>query len=433
MKTTQRNSDQRPVEFRLPGLLALLLCAGFSAKASLADSLSSQGDQNLLAQQSLQQLSTGLQINSAADDAAGLQTLQQLSSGLQINSGGGNSVYNWQQVAPNVLSLSYNAPLTQANQQQQTLLQLLGGDSSSSSSLQLANQQTLVQSGVPTLSTASTLQQASLNNALPVQQSVLQLFSGNSVQSSVQTLQSASAVQSLSLANQNLQTSVTTLQSANPVQSALNLVQGNQLSQLSTGLKINTAVDPSKLVVSTENGLTIQLSQNPDGYNNTLGLNTAGLSINNTSLQALFTDPASQQILQNPLTLGDFVTVGHLTQSQALDFFQMAQSVNGNNLQSLASVNGPGAGDQFSTSIVALKNLNSPYLFLSICDQSGLDAQDYNSAVLAVNISQANVKALTRIFATPEPSFYLTLGGFLALAVWAKRRMDRLEAVKPGK
>jgi len=31
------------------------------------------------------------------------------------------------------------------------------------------------------------------------------------------------------------------------------------------------------------------------------------------------------------------------------------------------------------------------------------------------------------LFATPEPSMYLTLGGFLALGIWAKRRMDRVE------
>ena len=37
-----------------------------------------------------------------------------------------------------------------------------------------------------------------------------------------------------------------------------------------------------------------------------------------------------------------------------------------------------------------------------------------------------NVKAL---LATPEPRMWLTLGAFLALAVWVKRRMDKNTAV----
>jgi len=401
MNTAKNNHrfNHRPAPFRLPCLVALLLCAGVSARASLASlqvnqsSLAAQ--QNL--SQTLNQLSTGLQINSGADNPAGLV---------------GNP-YTWLQAAPNVLSLSYDP--ADASQQQQ-LLSLLQDANPNVSQLAQANQaqQSVLQ-----------LQQASVQP-----QQVLKLIGDNDNASSLASLQQASADQSLSLANEQLQTSVSSLQQS-LVPSALNLVQANQLNQLSTGLKINQAADPAQLAVSTENGLVIQLNQNNDGYNNTLGLNAAGLSVNNLSLQALLTDPASQQILQTPLTANDFVTVGQLSQTQALSFFQIAQSVNGNNVLQLFSGNStslaaPGAGDTFSTSVVALNNLNSPYLFISIVDQSGLDAQDYNSAVLAINIGQANVHAL---LATPEPSMYLTLGGFLGLAIWAKRRMDRAATV----
>ena len=411
MKTTQNNngSNRLPIAFRMPCMVALLLCGGVSARASLAalqNNLSA-----LTAQQN--QLSTGLQINSGSD---------------VLNAA---NPYTWLQAAPNVSVLNYGG--SQVLQQQ--VLQLLQDGTAQTGVAQLAQANQSV-TALSTLQTANSqvaqLQVAQLQtaNTTPAQaQQVLTLIGqGNTSPSGLTVQPIAANSESLSLVSQQLQTSATSLQQLSQVQSAVNLAQANQLNQLSTGLKINQAADPAQLYVSTQNGLVMQLSQNNDGYNNTLGLNTAGLSVNNQSLQALFSDAANLQNLQNPLTASDFTTVGQLSQSQALAFFQMAQSVNGNNLQSLATANagGLGAGDTFSTSVIAMNNLNSPYLFVSIVDQSGLDAQDYNSAVLAINIGAANVHAL---LAAPEPSLYLTLGGFLTLAIWAKRRTDRVQTV----
>ena len=379
---------------RITGLVASLACAGWSAHASLADQNTSQ-----LLQTSLQQLSTGLQINSASDNAVA-----------------GSSAYVWQTVVPDVLALSYNGPLQSANLDQQLLQLLQGGNVSAANNLVQANQSALT--------SVATLQQAS------DQQSVLKLFSDNaaatvSAQSlqSLQSLQTATADQlSLSLVSQPAQSQVATLAIANQLPSSVSLVQACQSMSLSTGLKINQAVDPAQLALSTQNSLVLQLTRKNDGYDNKQGLNTAGLSLNNASLAALLTDPASQQILQTPLSLANFVTVGQLSQASALNFFNLSQSVNGNNLLSLAQANTLSLSQQFSTSVVELNNLNSPYLFVSIRDQWGADVQDYNTAVLAVNIGQANVNALC---ATPEPSLCLTLGGFLIVAVGAKRRMNR--------
>jgi hypothetical protein len=389
------------------GLAVLLVCAGWSAQASLAAQLNS--DQ--LLQTDLQQLSTGLKINSASDNAVA-----------------GSSAYVWQTVAPNVLALSYNDPLQSANQEQQQLLQLLqdGNDSAANNSILAQANQSL--SSQAALTSVATLQQAS------VQQSVLKLFSDNAeATASAQNLQSLQSLQtiasdqlSLSLVSQPAQTKAESLALANQLSDALNLVQACQSMSLSTGLKINQALDPAQLALSTQNGLVLKLTQNNDGYDNTLGLNTAGLSLNNGSVAALLTDPVSQQILQTPLSLANFVTVGQLSQASALNFFNLSQSVNGNNLLSLAQANTLSLSQQFSTSVVELNNLNSPYLFVSIRDQWGADAQDYNSAVLAVNIGQANVNALC---ATPEPSLCLTLGGFMVVAMGAKRRMNRRAAV----
>ena len=46
--------------------------------------------------------------------------------------------------------------------------------------------------------------------------------------------------------------------------------------------------------------------------------------------------------------------------------------------------------------------------------------------IIAVNVGTATIHSL---LATPEPSLYLTLGGFLTLGIWAKRRLDRQEKV----
>jgi len=393
MKTNQvkTSAGRNHRALRTTGLAALLVCAGWSAQASLA---ALNAGQTL--QTTLQQLSTGLQINSASDNAVA-----------------GSSAYVWQTVTPDVLALGYNAPLQSANLDQQLLQLLSGGNVSAANNLVQANQSALT--------SVATLQQAS------VQQSVLKLFSDNAAATasaqSLQSLQSATSDQlGLSLVNQTAQSQVSSLAVANQLPSAVNLVQACQSLSLSTGLKINQVVDPAQLAVSTQNGLVLQLTQNNDGYDNTLGLNTAGLSINNASVAALLTDAASQQVLLSPLSLANFVTVGQLSQASALNFFNLSQSVNGNNVLSLAQDNAASLNQQFSTSVVALNNLNSPYLFVSIRDQWGADAQDYNTAVLAVNIGQANVNALC---ATPEPSLCLTLGGFLIVAVGAKRRMNR--------
>ena len=63
MKTTKNNRGSH--QFRMPCLLAVLLCAGVSARASLA---LQNNLQSLQAQQNLNQLSTGLKINSGNDN-----------------------------------------------------------------------------------------------------------------------------------------------------------------------------------------------------------------------------------------------------------------------------------------------------------------------------------------------------------------------------
>ena len=232
MKTTKTNPRSlRPAAFRMPCLLALLLCAGVSARASLA-ALKTDVNQSLATEQS--QLSTGLKINSASDNPNAA------------------SPYTWLQAAPNVFSLNYNA-LRDASQQQ-TLLQLLqGGDPIQSAVSQLAqanqSQQSILQLFTGDNNQVTKVQQLQLADAQP--QQVLKLLGASDNAAGLQILQQASA-QSLSLANDQLQTADSSLQQLSQVQSAVNLVQANSLNQLSTGLRINQAADPAQLYVSTQ-------------------------------------------------------------------------------------------------------------------------------------------------------------------------------------
>ena len=75
----------------------------------------------------------------------------------------------------------------------------------------------------------------------------------------------------------------------------------------------------------------------------------------------------------------------------------------------------------FTPQVFAAPQLNSPYVFIAFKDMWGGGDKDINDAVIALNVGAATVKSL---LATPEPAMWLTLGSFLVLAVWVKRRMD---------
>jgi hypothetical protein len=61
-------------------------------------------------------------------------------------------------------------------------------------------------------------------------------------------------------------------------------------------------------------------------------------------------------------------------------------------------------------------------VFLSFEDLWGGGDKDINDTIIALDVGKATVKAL---LATPEPAMWLTLGSFLALGIWAKRRMEK--------
>ena len=201
-------------------------------------------------------------------------------------------------------------------------------------------------------------------------------------------------------------------------------------------------VDPSKLVLAAKTAVTATFVYEGAGYHNTLGVNTTGVGVQSGNPAIIFPDASSTDGYSNqstpgtrtksePLLPGDFVNLGTYAKGTALDFFLIADAVYGGTTV-YNSINGSSTNPDglnhvgmFTPTMFASPELNSPYVFVSFEDLYGGGDKDYNDTIFAFNVGSATVHSL---FATPEPSMYVTLGGFLALGIWAKRRMDRTVA-----
>ena len=231
---------------------------------------------------------------------------------------------------------------------------------------------------------------------------------------------------------------------ANILPGALAFIQANlPEGQNNSKSPVVEKVDPSKLVLSTKTDVTATFVYEGAGYHNTLGINTTGLGVNSGNPEIIFPDASSTDGFSNqstpgsrtpyePLLPGDFVDLGTYAAGTKLDFFLIANGANGGTTV-YNSINGTSTNPDklnhvgmFSPTMFASPDLNSPYVFVSFEDLLGGGDKDYNDTIFAFNVGSAAVHAL---FATPEPSMYLTLGGFLALGIWAKRRMDRMATV----
>jgi len=208
-------------------------------------------------------------------------------------------------------------------------------------------------------------------------------------------------------------------------------------------------IDLNKLVLATKQTVTATFISMGAGFHNSIGFDAiapgksdpAGWwqEVTASSSKLMFPDVSSPADY-NPagnysgatrsasqlLLPGDFVNMGTFNKGTKLDFFLIANGANGGNtvFSSVESLNGDNFTHHvaaFTPQVFATPQLNSPYLFITFKDWWGGGDKDIQDAVIALNIGAANVRAL---LATPEPAMWLTLGSFLALAVWAKRRMD---------
>ena len=224
---------------------------------------------------------------------------------------------------------------------------------------------------------------------------------------------------------------------------ALGFIQANLPDgQNNSGNAKVFSVDPSKLTLATTENLQAYFVSESAGFNSSLGFNTTGVGVSSGNPQLIFPNVSSPEDFNpnaadnygspnasQPLVPGDFVDLGTLAKGTPLDFFLIADGANGGNTVftsggAAANPDGLAHTGGFTASVFAVPQLNSPYLFINFKDSWNLGDKDFNDAIIAINVGTATIHSL---MATPEPSMYLTLGGFLALGFWAKRRMDRVE------
>ena len=202
------------------------------------------------------------------------------------------------------------------------------------------------------------------------------------------------------------------------------------------------SVDPSKLTLKTKADVRVYFCYEGAGYHNTLGFlagdeESIKKGVKDGDAKIIFPDASSTmselhsgpwgtRTASEPLLPGDFVNLGSYDAGTKLDFFLIADGANGgkNIYGTDDSVNPDGVNHiaSFTPRLFAVPDLNSSYLFLAFEDLYGGGDKDYNDVIFAIDVGQATINAL---LATPEPTFYLTIGSFAGLAFWAKRRRDR--------
>ena len=223
---------------------------------------------------------------------------------------------------------------------------------------------------------------------------------------------------------------------------ALGFVQKNlPEGQNNSGNEKVFSIDPAKLKLAEKVNLQAFFVSQSAGFSSTLGFNTTGVGVKSGNPELIFPNVSSPEDFNpnpannygprtewQPLLPGDFVNIGTYAKGTPLDFFLIANGANGgdtvfNSGGASANPDGLAHTGGFTASVFAVPQLNSPYLFIDFKDWWGGGDKDFNDAVIAINVG---AKTINSLLATPEPSMYLTLGGFLTLGVWAKRRMDRM-------
>ena len=192
------------------------------------------------------------------------------------------------------------------------------------------------------------------------------------------------------------------------------------------------ALDPSKLVLSTDAQVRVYFVAEGAGYHNTLGINLSGTGIATGNPKLIFPDASSQQSSYKfgsdqggsvrssgaPLMSGDFVDFGTMKAGQKLDFFLVADGANGANKLHVWTAS-PKVNSDGIQHMASFGVKDSSYLLLSFEDMAGGGDRDYNDIVFAVQVGAKNVAAL----ANPEPRSALTFLLLGATVYVVRRRM----------
>jgi len=183
-------------------------------------------------------------------------------------------------------------------------------------------------------------------------------------------------------------------------------------------------LDPSKLTLAYDSNVRVYFVGEGAGYRNSLGFSTTGGGIDAKDAALIFPDASSnneKRNSDNPLLAGDFVDLGKFSAGSQLDFFLIANGVNGGRdvFTTQQSENRDGL-----VHAVSIAPEGSSFLLIGFEDLFKGGDRDYNDLVFAVEIGRENVANLASL-AAPEPS--LAFGSaFAGVALLGYRRRTRI-------
>lgn len=218
---------------------------------------------------------------------------------------------------------------------------------------------------------------------------------------------------------------------ANTLPSLQTFINQNLSERQDLGSVDGMALDPTMLRLETDSNVRVYFVSEGAGYHNTLGYNTEGTGVSEGAPLLVFPDASSSDSTFTdgdttlggrsdwvPLLPGDFVDLGTVSAGEQLDFFLIANGVNGGNNVFTADDTVNPDGIQH---VVAYALEGSPYLLIGFEDLLNGGDRDFNDLLFAVDFGAANVDAVIRL-ASPEPSFALLLTSALALTFLPRRR-----------
>jgi hypothetical protein len=186
--------------------------------------------------------------------------------------------------------------------------------------------------------------------------------------------------------------------------------------------------DPSKIRLTTDSDVRVYFVSESSAAANTLGFDVSGAGQGRLS-EIIFPNASSgtSRTAANPLQPGDFVDLGEFESGQKLDFFLVAEKVNGGGNGN--SGKGSSANNDLIRNVVSFATVYGSYLIIGFEETIGGGSdRDFNDLLFAIDLGSANVAAMAGLTATPEPAAWLMLGSFLAGGFWLVRSRRKATA-----
>jgi Domain of unknown function (DUF4114) len=192
---------------------------------------------------------------------------------------------------------------------------------------------------------------------------------------------------------------------------------------LPEGQRINQGsqlFDPSKIRLTTDADVRVYFVSESSAAANTLGLDVTGSGPRTSEILFPNASSGTSRTASTPLQPGDFVDAGNFSAGQKLDFFLVAQKVNGGGRGN--SGNGSSANNDLIRNVVSFATVYGSYLVIGFEETMGNGSdRDFNDLLFAIDLGSVNMAAMASLTATPEPATWVMLGSFLAGGFWLVR------------